>query len=638
MTSAELSVAAPRIDKTADAEAFFWDVRVYDMIRSLPYVEHHVEHYIRIKVFNERGVKDHATVHIPYDPAVRQTLSDVRARTIKPDGTIRELQKDAVFDRTDVKIGNKTLRKTRSFAMPDVTAGSILEYQWHETFSEYLPRYVRLEFQRDIPIQKVTYYVRPLSHEFFSARMRVYPFNCEPAPFALHTEGANHYHVTSIENVPAFVEEPDAPAALELRQWMLLYYTSDETTDPKKYWPKLGKRLQDQFEQRIKVNGDVKALAAQAVEGAGSPEEKLRRLADFCRTQVKNLVYQNSGLTAEERQAFKVKDTVTSADTAKSKKGFPEDINILFAAMARAQGFEVRGVRVSSQVDGFFRMDLLDPYFLREEVVAVKSGDSWKYFNVGNPYVPAGMLPWYQNEVPGLLLDDKKSELVTLPAGPPASNTITRTAKLTLSEDGTLQGTVEVTVDGLGGAMRKSYLEDLSDAKRKEDFEEDIRRSFGDVDISGLTIENVTDPNKPLVYRYGLTVRGYAERTGKRLFLQPAFFQHGKAARFVAKERKHSLLFRYPYQEKDNVVITLPEGYELEKAEGVPPLAIGKTGNYDLTLQVTKDGRRIIATRTFTWGENSQIYFPATAYPLVKAAWDEIHHRDGHTLAVKAKQ
>jgi hypothetical protein len=42
-------------------------------------------------------------------------------------------------------------------------------------------------------------------------------------------------------------------------------------------------------------------------------------------------------------------------------------------------------------------------------------------------------------------------------------------------------------------------------------------------ELSDIRIENVTDPVKPFVYAYHVRVPGYAQRTGKRLFLQPAF-------------------------------------------------------------------------------------------------------------------
>ena len=109
----ELALKAPKLDANADAEAIFVDVRVYDMIRSLPYVEHHVENYVRIKIFNDRGVKSQSTVDIPYNTLNKMSIDTVRARTIKPDGSIVEMKADAIFDKTDAKVGRRLAMKTR---------------------------------------------------------------------------------------------------------------------------------------------------------------------------------------------------------------------------------------------------------------------------------------------------------------------------------------------------------------------------------------------------------------------------------------------------------------------------------------------------------------------------------------------
>ena len=54
-----------------------------------------------------------------------------------------------------------------------------------------------------------------------------------------------------------------------------------------------------------------------------------------------------------------------------------------------------------------------------------------------------------------------------------------------------------------------------------------IKAQMSTAELSDIRIENVTDPVKPFIYAFHVKVPGYAQRTGKRLFLQPAFFQRG---------------------------------------------------------------------------------------------------------------
>ena len=82
---ATLSATTPTVEKDADAEAIFWDVRVQDdaTTGSLRTV---LQHYIRIKIFTERCKEKHGQVEIPYLASTR--VSDIAGRTIKPDGSI----------------------------------------------------------------------------------------------------------------------------------------------------------------------------------------------------------------------------------------------------------------------------------------------------------------------------------------------------------------------------------------------------------------------------------------------------------------------------------------------------------------------------------------------------------------------
>ena len=85
-----------------------------------------VENYLRIKVFTQTGVEQQADIELPYNKA-QESIQAIRARTIRPDGTVVEFQGKA-FDKEIVKgSGIKYLAKT--FTMPDAQPGCIIEYR-----------------------------------------------------------------------------------------------------------------------------------------------------------------------------------------------------------------------------------------------------------------------------------------------------------------------------------------------------------------------------------------------------------------------------------------------------------------------------------------------------------------------------
>jgi hypothetical protein len=79
---ADLALKAPRLDKDADAEVMFWDVRVDDEPLGFSFGTVWT-HYIRIKIFTDRGRDSQSTVTFSTLP---ESLADIAGRTIKPDG------------------------------------------------------------------------------------------------------------------------------------------------------------------------------------------------------------------------------------------------------------------------------------------------------------------------------------------------------------------------------------------------------------------------------------------------------------------------------------------------------------------------------------------------------------------------
>src|SRR5260370_12986885 len=89
--------------------------------------------YVRIKIFTEEGRKK-AKVEIPF---VRQrtNVSNIRARTVRPDGTIANFDGKVYEQTRENNKGIKYLAKT--FTVSDVQVGSIIEYHYNIDFEDY---------------------------------------------------------------------------------------------------------------------------------------------------------------------------------------------------------------------------------------------------------------------------------------------------------------------------------------------------------------------------------------------------------------------------------------------------------------------------------------------------------------------
>lgn len=618
-----LALKTPVVEKDADAEVLFWEVQVEKGVEGAE-----LRHYIRIKIFTQRGGETQNKVELPFLNGVR--ITEIAGRTIKPDGSIVELGPDAVFETMLAKFGKYKVR-AKSFAMPAVEPGVIIEYRYREVRKDIF--FLRLQFQRDIPIRQVKYSVKQTDATWASLRMK--PFNMNGAFF--NEEGKNTRSV-KLTNVPAFRPEPQMPPENEVRAWMLVYYASYFSEF--NFWNSFGKQVYETNKSALKVNDEIRKAAAEAMGDAATPEQKLERIYDYCRTKIKNLE-KDPSVTEDDLARMKANKNPT--ETLRRGAGTPEDIDLLFAAMAKAAGFEARVAKSADRSDVFFDRNFASPYFLSTYHIAVNVNNQWRFYDPATTYLPAGMLRWQEEGIDTLVSDPVTPGFSRTPLSPPDKSKKIRAATLKLNEDGSLEGDVRVSFTGHAGAEQKETLADISPEEREKQLREAVKEWLGVTEISEVKFENVTDPIKPLVRSYRVRVASYAQRTGKRLFLQPAFFQHNAKPMFPNQERKYPVYFRYPWSEEDTVTIQLPAGFELDNADMPSSIKAENISLYDVNIQYDSQSRTLIYKRNFFFGGGGALLFPgigqesqlAEIYPRLKKLFDMIHERDVHTISLK---
>jgi hypothetical protein len=623
----ELALKAPMVEKDADAEALFWDVRIDDN----PEGDLIFNHYIRIKVFTDRGRESQSKIDIPFGNYRGEIkIKDIAARTIKPDGSIVELKKEDVFERTIIKASGLKV-KAKSFAMPAVEPGCIIEYRWREVRVNRDASYVRLQFQRDIPVQRVQYWIKPMAYE--NLGMSSLTLHGTTSPFVKDKGG---FYRTTMTDMPAVQEESRMPPEDQVKTWMLVFYSGTQRPEPQKFWLDLGRRFYDETKSLMKVNDDIKQMSTSLTADAKSPTEKLQKLYDFCRTKITNATNDASGITPDDRK--KLKDNKSPADTLKRGMGTGADIDFLFASLASAAGFDARIVLAPDRGDIFFDQEIENfpnPYFLDPANIAVNVEGKWQFFNPGFNYIPFGMLRWQEEGEKALITDPKAPVWVNTPMSPPEKSMIKRKAHLKLAEDGTLEGEVVLEYTGHFAIERKEDNDADSETQREENLKDEVKEHMSSAEISNIKIENVTDHVKPLVYSYHLKFPGYAQRTGKRLFLQPAFFQHGLGPMFATTNRKYPIYFHFPWSEDDVVEIELPAGYALDNADAPAPFGSAPISEYKPTLGVTKDQKTLVYKRSFFFGGNDNVLFPVTSYGQLKGYFEVLNKQDNHSVVLK---
>ena len=626
ITDSEKQLRSPLVQKDAGAEVLVWKAYVVDEFLSLNTLQRVYYNYVRLKVFDEKGKEQAATIDLTSSET--SSIIDVAGRTLKADGTFVQLDKNAVHQRDVVRVGSRK-RKTTSFAMPGVEPGAIVEYRWKEVGSGDEIEFVRLQLQREFPVQKVTYFLRPLSSDITSYQLRFQTFNCQPTFGKQDNAG---YTPITIENIPAFREESFAPSEPNIRAWVLAYYQPDNVNDPERYWNDFGKKAYQDLKNAMKTDDDLKAATATATGQAKTDQEKIVGLVKYIHANLKNV---STDLTDAERVKFQdnlPRNRVrTSSEIFKSRLGLPAELNVVFAAMAAQAGLDARPAYVADWNEAVFNpKTMMNRYYLDHIDMAVKLGGTWKVFDVSTKLLTPGMLPWRQEGVYALISDPKTPVFIQTEASPAAASAESTTGSFSLSAEGELEGDAEETFTGHRAFDLRLNLAGESAERREEWLKDRIIQRFPEAQISEIAIENADDPGQPLTFRYHLIAPRYAQLAGSRIFFHVLPFQRSQASPFSASERHNPVQFPYAWSESDNINIRPPAGFVLDKPTSPGNIGFGSGGGYNIKIDLSDNGQ-ILVNREFTFG---LIYFEVKDYPVVKQVFSEIQKRNTHTLAL----
>jgi hypothetical protein len=466
--------------------------------------------------------------------------------------------------------------------------------------------------------------------------MYMIPFNCTPTPLQPDRDG---WTETTVTNVPASRDEPSAPSDANVHPWALLYYRPSSTRDPQKYWNEEAKKAYNEFKDRLKPDAEQKAAATEAVAKAKTDDEKIAALTAFVLKRFRGIF--DPEVTDAERTDF-IKRLPNnrernSAEIFKGKFALPNEMNVLFAALASQVGLDVRPVLVANQ-----REVTIDParvperYFIDDVALAMKVGEGWKPFSVSSRYLYPGMLDSENQGMPAIVTDPKAAVIVKTPFTSPDLSVESRTAKLKLSGNGSLSGDVREAYTGYRAEEYRLRLGRQSPAQREQYFQDRIVRMFPDAEVTGLKIENIEDPLEPVIVSYHMDAPLFAQITGKRVFFHPNPFRRSQAAMFSASERRYPVEFPFAWKEMDQIQIELPAGFELENADNPGSFSFGDAGGYSLTMSTRKSpATELLVNRELTFGAKGVIRFPQSTYPQLKKVFDEVHLRDSHTLALR---
>jgi Domain of Unknown Function with PDB structure (DUF3857) len=519
-------------------------------------IANHQYSYLRIKILTEEGRK-YANMEIPFFNG-NESVHSIKARTIRPDGTIANFE-GKPLDKMIVKAkGIKYMAKV--IVLPDVQVGSIIEFHYMNQLKEHYVFDSHWIVSEELFTKYAKFSLKPSN--YFPVR-----FSWQGLPPGVVPKNEPGLVHLEVNNIAAFQTEDYMPPQNELKARVDFVYSEETEMQAEKFWKKEAKKENDKVESFIGKRKAMEQAVAQIVSPTDTPEVKLQKI--YARAQqVRNTGYEEE-TTAQEKKREKEKAVKNVEDVWKSGAGSGREITWLYLALVRAAGLEAYPVLVSRRNEYFFTPQMMDPHRLDDNVVLVKLNGKDAFYDPGTAHTPLGILPWPETGVKGLRLDKEGGAWVTTTVPDASVSNIARKADLKMTDQGTLEGKVTVTFSGLEALSIRLELRNQDEAARTK-YIEDIVREFIPVIIE-VELKNKPDwssSSPTLVGEFEIKVQGWASAAGHRALIPVGLFGAPEKHVFEHASRVHPIYFDFPTARVDDVTIELPLDW---KVNSIPP-------------------------------------------------------------------
>jgi hypothetical protein len=585
----ELKMTGEPLAPGAPAIILFRQVDRYDDIHTP-----HEDNYFRIKILTEEGRK-RADIEIPFFKETQDVVG-VKGRTIRPDGSIANFE-GKVFDKYLVKgkfEGREIKYLAKTFTLPDVQVGSVIEYYYTINFGEYMLFDSHWVLSDELFTRKAQFSLKPyLGNGYESYNMR-WSWNTLPPGTAPPKEGADHVVRMEAVNIAAFQTEDYMPPPEELKSRVDFIYEEGMTSkDQATYWRDFGKKANGKLESFVGKRKAMEEAVSQIVSPSDSPEMKLRKIYDRVQ-QFRNTSYEVQKTEQEHKRAKEKSVENINVETV-WKRGYANGTQLtwLFLGLVRAAGFEAYGCWVSDRRQYFFAAATMQGSKLDTNVVLVKLNGKDLYLDPGVVFTPFGMLEWSETAVPGLRLDKDGGTWIRTTLPPSSESRIERLGKLRLSDTGDLEGTITVTYSGLEAMYHRLEERHADEVERKKFLEELVTSQIAAASEVELTNKpDWSSSETPLVTQFNLKIPGWVSGAGRRALFPAAVFTTAEKGLFDHANRVHPIYFEYPHQKLDDIAVELPPGWQVSSVPQ-PQDRDAKAAYYGLKVEQSPGSLRL---------------------------------------------
>ncbi len=525
-----------------------------------------------LKILRPQG-REYAEIVASYSKD--EKLDYFHAWSIAPDGHQYTVKDQEVHDEALGEWGilYDDLR-ARTVTPPGADPGGVIAYEVERRVADYGTEEESWRFQQDIPgVRWVLELDLPPNWSHYDSWLHHAPVTAiEVAP--------NHWR-WEVTDVPAIdlTDVPMAPSAEALAARMVAHYSAHPLPAGDQRWTEIGNWYDTLAASRTEAPQEIAAKSREV--GAGTDfKTKIQGVAGFMQREIRYVGIEIGIGGLQPHPA---------ADVFKYRYGDCKDKATLLIAMLNAVGVRATWVLVDTHrgfidpalpsVQGNHAIAAIempagesDPDL--RAVVTARNGKRYLIFDPTDTYTPIGLLGFHLQGSYGILVAGNDSQVIQLPTLAPDADTVDRTAKFALNQDGTLKGTVTETRSGEAARSYRRLYNEEGEKEQHEAMERRLQRDLTGFTIDASSAQNAREMSKSLVLQYSFTASGYAQPTGDLLLLRPRVV--GRNARpYNDKPRSYPIDLGETGTWRDTVDVALPAGYAVDDLPAPVDLDVG---------------------------------------------------------------
>lgn len=480
-----------------------------------------------------------------------------------------KLKSDGIFD----EVLNK-YRGQKKISMPNVKEGSVIEFRYtikcpsdrvirdwdfqtsipvnYSEFSTFIPEYyVFNSRQKGYLFPKVTTLKNPKSITFTN-KERGEGLAQTPTTFSTSKHDYIENQTTFIAaDLPAmkdeaFVNNIDNYTASVSHELSLTKFPNSPMKEYSTDWNSVVKTIYeyDDFGPELNKTGYFEDDINNLLKGITKQEEKIWLILNHVKSNVKWNGYTGYSCDSGVKKAYK------------EKTGNIADINLMLTAMLRYAGLTANPVLVSTRSNGISLFPNRTAF--NYVIAAVETPEGNILIDATSKYSTPNILPLQVLNWSGRLIrkDGTSQEIDLMPSKPSNDNVFMNYA---IDAEGKVTGKARRQCTDYNAMITRQNMNSL----KEEEYLDKLENDYNKIEISEYTRTNEKEILMPTLESYSFT-GNLCEVIGGKIYVNPMLFFTNDKNPFKQEVREYPVDFSYPYADKFNITIQIPDGFSVE--------------------------------------------------------------------------